>query len=152
MLFRGGNKAFTTASAKFAEEAIGETSTKVYVRVRLGRDITEIEFMLDTGAAWTMIHRDLADEHGLLRPSSAGVDDVSISTARQGLIHGSLVKCPLTIVADLGSPVQLQATVFCSEGWMGPNILGYQGALQSLRFALDPSRRATLWHFGLMDD
>ena len=70
---------------------------------------------------------------------------VTLST-RLGLLHGALYRVPLSFSADEGESLDLEATVFLSPDWTGPNFIGYQGLLQRIRFAVDPD--ANLFYFG----
>jgi hypothetical protein len=40
----------------------------------------------------------------------------------------------------------VDATIFVSPDWHGPNFIGYQGLLQRIRFAVDPE--TNLFYFG----
>jgi hypothetical protein len=62
------------------------------------------------------------------------------------LVHGALYRGPITIPAEEADPLDLEATVFLSPDWRGPNFIGYQGLLQRIRFAVDPE--VNLFYFG----
>lgn len=65
---------------------------------------------------------------------------------RLGVVHGALYRGVITIPAEEADPVDIDATVFLSPEWRGPNFIGYQGLLQRIRFAVDPE--ANLFYFG----
>ena len=65
---------------------------------------------------------------------------------RLGLIEGRLCKGWLTLLAEEGESLDLEATFFLSPQWQGGNFLGYEGALERIRFAIDP--RENLFYFG----
>jgi hypothetical protein len=47
----------------------------------------------------------------------------------------------------------MESTVFVSEDWPGPIVLGFRGFLEKLRIALDPGVRHSeqLFYFGLCE-
>ena len=42
------------------------------------------------------------------------------------------------MLADIGESLDIEATLLISPDWLGPSFLGYLGALDRLRFAIDP--------------
>jgi hypothetical protein len=52
----------------------------------------------------------------------------------------------ITIPADEGKSLDVEATAFVSPDWPWPNFIGYQGLLQRIRFAVDPE--TNLFYFG----
>ena len=73
------------------------------------------------------------------------LERVALST-RLGIFHGSLYRVPLRIDADEGETLDVEATVFLSPDWDGPNFVGYQGLLQRTRLVIDPE--TNLFYFG----
>lgn len=144
MLKREG-RVFATGEARFADRH-GSPETKIYVRFRLGDQIDELTAQLDTGATYSIIRSDLAESVGL---SAEGLANMKIST-RLGDFRGRLVRCPVTLVADLGEELLFEATVWVSDDWTGSNFLGYSGLLERIRFAVDPG--ANRFYFGSVDD
>ena len=63
-----------------------------------------------------------------------------------GVFRGQLYRGLITLLADEGSPLDVEATVFVTPDWPGPNFLGYQGLLQRIRFAVDPE--SNRFYFG----
>jgi hypothetical protein len=53
-------------------------------------------------------------------------------------------------MADRGTDVTIEATCLALKDWPGPNILGFSGFLERLRFALEPAdvHSAARIHFG----
>lgn len=68
-----------------------------------------------------------------------------IST-RLGTIGGQLIRLPLTLIAEEGASLGVDATFFVSRQWRGPTFLGYTGLLDRLRKGLDPL--ANMFYFG----
>jgi hypothetical protein len=63
----------------------------------------------------------------------------SLST-RLGLVNGQLKRTTITIIADDGNSIDVEATVFVSADWTAGNFLGYAGLLERVRFAVDRKR------------
>jgi hypothetical protein len=70
---------------------------------------------------------------------------VKLST-RLGLYDGRLYRGSLTLLAQEGESLDLEVTFFLSAQWRGSNFLGYEGAMERARFAVDP--RANRFYFG----
>jgi hypothetical protein len=58
-----------------------------------------------------------------------------------------LERVHVTLVATDGVSLDVEATVFVSADWAGPNFIGWLGFLERLRFAVDPSERR-YFYFG----
>jgi hypothetical protein len=58
------------------------------------------------------------------------------------VLSGRLERVPLSFVADIGVPLDVEASCFVSEEWPGPMVIGWKGCLDWIRFALDPSEDA----------
>ena len=104
-----------------------------------GADVSWIT-LVDTGAPWCIVKATIADALGLTTHKEAGL------STRLGVVLGELHRVPVMLLADEGRPLTVDATVFASAHWTGPNVLGYQGFLERLRFAVDPATRR--FHFG----
>ena len=63
-----------------------------------------------------------------------------------GTIQGAVYRDVLRLPADEGEPLDVEASIFLSPDWRGPNFIGYQGLLQRIRFAVDPE--VNLFYFG----
>jgi hypothetical protein len=74
--------------------------------------------------------------------------DGQVTTVRthQGDVKGRLEHIPLTLVADEGLSLEVDATFLVSKEWLGGTFLGYTGMLEKIRIALDP--RYNLFYFG----
>jgi hypothetical protein len=97
---------------------------------------------LDTGAAWSVLNVEVARRIGLL---DAQGEPLVLST-RTGKVLGKLVRAPVSLVADAGESLDLDATFFVSANWRHGTFLGYSGLLERIRFAIDPYRN--LFYFG----
>jgi hypothetical protein len=121
----------------FMSYQIGFWNLPVAVKCRVGSlEATDLA-LLDTGAEWSVIGGEVAeilkDEIGL------PTESFSIST-RLGKISGSLHRIPISLLAEQnsGDDLTVESSVFVSDEWNRPIILGYRGFLERIRFALDP--------------
>jgi hypothetical protein len=99
--------------------------------------------IVDTAAPWCIFKPDIAKM--LQSRCEAESGTVTLST-RLGPVDGVLYRVPLTLPADEGSPLKVEATAFLSPEWQGGNFIGYMGLLQRIRFAVDP--HSNLFYFG----
>ncbi len=130
-------RAWSTGSAFFwISHKIGIWPATVAVRCQTERLESEIA-LLDTGAEWSVI----GGETAILLEKQLGspIESTRMST-RLGLIDGFLHHVNITLLAgeNSGDNLTVESTVFVSEEWEGPLVLGYRGFLEKIRFALDP--------------
>ena len=130
-------------------DALGaEKGLLLAVAARLpGRSEDDL-FLLDTGAAWSLVGGDIADAIGAVAGNSG--QRVTMDT-RLGTVHGTLERVTLTLPADAGEDLQVDATVMVAPKWQGPPVLGFKGVLDRLRFAVDPGTDpagTALFYFG----
>ena len=97
---------------------------------------------VDTGAAWSILERDIAEGLGLFDKGGLAV---ALST-RKGTVNGYLVRVPMTVLADEGDSLQVDGTLFVSQDWDHGNFIGYCGLLERIRFGVDP--RTNDFYFG----
>ena len=126
----------------FADTDSADVSPKIYVRIKAGDLRAPILAQLDTGAAWSVLHVEIARRIGVL---DAEGEPITLSS-RTGRVSGRLVRAPVSLVADEGASLDLDATFFVSEHWSSGTFLGYSGLLERIRFAVDPYRNR--FYFG----
>ena len=107
----------------------------VAVACRIEDHPVEIEALLDTGATWSIIGGPLAR---VMEARLGTSGHAMILSTRFGRIHGVLHELEVVLVAERGESISLSATMLVAPGWTGPVVLGYQGFLERIRFALDP--------------
>jgi len=61
-------------------------------------------------------------------------------------VEGRLERTAVSILADEGDSLDIEATAFVSPDWKDVTFLGYSGLLERIRFAIDP--RENLFYFG----
>ena len=135
---------FTSGRVTFLDSSLENTepTAKIYVKIRPEGLESPVVAQVDTGAPWSILEPEIAEAIGALDQAGAPVTIAS----RVGDVSGHLVKVTLTLVADEGSSLDIDATVFVSREWPRGNFLGYSGLLESIRFALDPQENQ--FYFG----
>ena len=133
---------FCTGRSAFldAPPAHSESSAKLFVRFRLSG--LETLGQVDTGAAWSVIRADIAEELGLFEGDGP---EAQIST-RHGVVVGKLERLTVTFPASGGESLDIEATVFVSRAWPAGTFIGWTGLLERVRFAVDP--RENYFYFG----
>lgn len=132
-----GDERFTSGRCRYTDaDGRTEGSAKICVKVLPGDWETPILAVLDTGADWSVLNTEVAEELGLF---AAEGEPIALST-RFGTVRGYLVQTPVTLFADDGDSLRLDATVFVSTDWPphAGTFLGYSGLLERMRFAVDP--------------
>ncbi len=136
LLLGSGEPFATGASAYFdARPELREPLPRIYVEFQPGGKDRSFVALLDTGGHYCILQPDVAASI-----QDQMVDRLAPAVLRtaHGTVSGELFLHRLTLLAQQGQPLDLDATVFVSDDWPGPNILGYTGALDRLRFAIDP--------------
>jgi hypothetical protein len=119
---------------------------KIYIQIAVGTPSSSMLAMVDTGAAYSVLDADVAEELGAF--DEAGTPQVDLAT-RHGLLRGRLVRRETWIVAQEGPTLGFEATFWVSRDWTYGLVLGYSGLLERIRFAIDPI--AARFHFGSVD-
>jgi predicted aspartyl protease len=91
--------------------------------------------LLDTGADWSVVDAETAEAAG--SALSEPLDDITIHT-RYGTLPATLHRLTMTLLANEGADLAVDATVAVIQNWPGPVVLGVRGCLERLRIALDP--------------
>lgn len=135
-------KPFASGRAQYFDQAPSapEPTAKVFVRVDLtGRELLA---QVDTGAAFSMLETGIAETLDLLD----GSGERTVVDTRFGRVTGRLERVSVTLIADEGVSLEVEATFFVSREWQGKTFLGYTGLLDRIRIALDP--HANAFYFG----
>lgn len=142
-----GHENWSTGLAPFVEtENLGHRII-VGVRCRIN-DMEEDEIaLLDTGSTYTVINRELVRD---IENQLIQVREDQINTC-EGTIAGTLVELGITLLAEEGDDLPVDALALITEDWHGPVVLGYRGFLEKIRIALDPGvtlADGQLFYFG----
>jgi hypothetical protein len=92
--------------------------------------------MVDTAAPWCILDGALAT---VFETAEAILVKHQTLSSRLGDIVGDLCRTSITLLADEGDSLTVEATVFVCHDWQGPSVIGYNGLLERIRFAVDPS-------------
>ncbi len=146
MLVLTGGLPFAAARVRFEDNLpSGEESTaKIYIKIEPDALGVAVLAQVDTGAAWSVLEREVSEALGLLD----GDGPVVRLQTRFGPKDGRLERTLITLLADEGESLEFEATVFVSRDWPAGNFVGYNGLLERLRFAVDPADNQ--FYFGLI--
>lgn len=138
-----GGEPFTSGRMRFDDTLPGATvAPRIVIKIQPSGLDMPIRAQLDTGAEWSVLERDIAENLGLLDASGPSVR----YTTRLGTFEGRLVKHTVTLLADEGDSLDVNATLLVSSEWTAHSFLGYRGLLETIRFALDPQNNT--FYFG----
>jgi hypothetical protein len=130
-------------STYLADALQGAHRLFITVACRVGSLPGRTYALLDTAGEWCVLTPAQATELGL--EPGADLPPAVLST-RFGAIRGRIERLPVTLLAQEGEDLTLDATWFVSEDWPGPPVIGWKGCLERLRFALDPDDES--FYFG----
>ena|SRR5579859_3204670 len=122
-------------------------NTRIVVTLQFGSRLIS-NAVIDTGALWCILNPEKAEQIAPHQKEQLGTERLIV----RGLTYtGHLFRIPVTVIADEGSDLIVDATVFVpvlqeDEQWLHPNFLGLDGFLDRLRFAVDPAENA--FYFG----
>ena len=120
-----------------------EAQPRIYVKFRLEGADFSFWALLDTGAHFCLLNEAAASS--LRGGLTEGLGRITLRTS-YGPIEGNLYRHRITLIAEVGQSLDIDATVFIPPGWQGPCFLGYAGVLERVRFAIDP--RTNQFGFG----
>ena len=145
LFFKRDEPSFASGIARYldVDRDKPDKEPRILVRVALGTLENLVFAVLDTAAPWCVFRQDVNTR---LQPSLIPIPGGITLSTRLGLFHGDLYRGQLRLVAEEGESLDVEATVFVTPDWPGPNFLGYQGFLQRIRFAVDPE--SNLFYFG----
>jgi len=153
-LIRQANLSNELWSSGYASFFVGQKSgpwrLPLAVRCRIGNLDLNYLALLDTGAEWSVI----GGETAMILENELGLPTESFfMSTRLGKIIGALHRVNITLLAEnnCGHDLTIESSVFVSEEWDGPVVLGFRGFLERIRFALDPgtAHDEQLFYFGM---
>jgi hypothetical protein len=145
LLLGRGHTPFATGSLQYIENRREITGSEARILVPLSLELISktVLAVVDTAAPWCIFEPEVGSH---LRQLVSPVEEQVVLSTRLGTLKGSLYRVPLRLPAAEGDSLDVEATVFLSPDWPGPNFIGYQGLLQRIRFAVDPE--TNLFYFG----
>ncbi len=141
------DRPFATGSTQFLDDLPDESlkESRIVLPIRVGNSAENRFAIVDTGCPWCILQWAIAKEVGL--PLGEGTH-VAMNT-RFGRMEGELHRLPITLLAEEGKSLSIEATVFVCEYWPGANFIGYNGYLERIRFAVDAF--SNRFYFGQSD-
>jgi hypothetical protein len=133
-----GNSRYVDADPEFPG-----LDARIVIHVAINQFPRPVLAIMDTAAPWCIFEPEVGM---VLRQTFVVVQERVVLSTRLGRFGGTLYRGLITLPVDLGEPLDIEATVFLSPEWRGPNFLGYEGLLQRIRFAVDPENN--LFYFG----
>lgn len=142
---------FCTGSCNYSDHRsrTEQTAPKIYIQARLEGQL--FVSAVDTGGVYVLCDPEISEFVDLSKLERYRTDLVKTSF---GKFNGVLYRAELAILAEEGTSVRIDATVFIpdlgeGEKWPFPQlVLGYQGCLERMKFAVDPSTDPGWFHFG----
>jgi hypothetical protein len=145
VLYQQDGSPFATGKSVYLDEDLSQPSATARIQVRVAFEGQQMLALLDTGAAWSVVQTEFARALGLLERDG----EPKTISSRHGTHDGKLVRVTAELLAEEGTSIQLDSTVFVSEDWTAGTFVGYHGLLERVRFAVDPSENSFL--FGPFD-
>ena len=139
---------FATGGARYrdSDSAIPGYGARMYIQVRPEPLPFAVLAMVDTAAPWCIFRPEIARILGDHLEAMPG--EAKLST-RLGEFRGTLYRGLLTVLAQEGDSLEVEATIFVSADWPGGDFVGYEGFLQRFRFAVDP--HVSMFYFGQVE-
>ncbi len=138
MLYGPDGKSFATGKATYYDTDLSNLNRQnaIYPQIilPLGTGIS-VYALVNTGAPYCIFDNEITQMLGL--DFSAG-EPIELST-RVGKISGTIQRLPITLAAEEGNSLEIDASVFVSEQWYYGHFLGYSGFLERFRFVVDPA-------------
>ena len=141
MLFRSDGSVFASGTSSCFDEDRDARSDNARIHVRVEFDGVAVFAMLDTGASWSVVNAELAEDLGLFDRDGEPVD----VSSRMGTFRGKLVRAVARLLAEAGESVEVESTLFVSREWPAGNFIGYSGLLERIRFAVDPDTNSFMF-------
>jgi hypothetical protein len=129
-----------------AERAGPRQPPRIVVQIQPKPLTNHILAVLDTAAPWCILTPQIGD---LIADELEEIPEAVRLSTRLGTFDGRLYRGSLTLLAEEGESLDLEVTFFIFPLWQGGNFLGYEGALERTRFAVDP--QSNLFYFGATD-
>lgn len=132
---------FTTGWATYVDS---DPTHGPVARIRIPMLVGKLRVLalLDTGAQYSVLKRELAEYLGLTEADGQSIE----LSWRKGRVTGKLVRTDVTLLAEHGESLLIDATVFIPDDVEMANFIGYSNFLDRVRFAVDP--QSNHFHFG----
>jgi hypothetical protein len=117
----------------------------IAVECRIEGIANHLVALLDTGAEWSLLPTEVAEELGY---GPEYDEPVEVYGVRGGTLTGRRVKLLTSFPAAEGDELTINASWFIPDNWVGPVVIGWSGCLEGFRCALDPTPANEYFYFG----
>lgn len=142
------NEPFATGAIAYRIPQQGADAARITIGVEIEENLTEA--IIDTGAPYIVCSPWLAR---LINLDPDRVREKITMRIRGYKIEGVLYRLRLSLLADEGEPLAIEAPAFIpdsmqefTEGFLPRSFIGLSACLESICFAIDPNRE--LFYFG----
>jgi len=140
MLYYEDRHLFSTGMVTYQYRPVreGDDTPRIILPVQIGEQLTSA--FVDTGGAYFVCDPNLVDELQIDPQEAIGTAAIRIRGVRY---DGRLHRLPVTLQAEVGHPLSVDATVFIpqltpGQSWDLSSVIGLTGFLERIRFAVDP--------------
>jgi hypothetical protein len=142
-----GSDEFVQGMVPYADFDGTQQHTRIIIPVTFG-NMTFTTAIVDTGAPWCVLRPE--ETYGLNVNVFENLGDETL-IIRGGAYTGKLYRMPVSLEADAGAGLTVEAKVFIpileqGQVYSLPNFVGFEGFLELIRFAVDPGQN--LFYFG----
>lgn len=144
MLRHDDGTIFACSWTSYADQIGKHPESRIYVLVQFDT-LPKTFAVLDTGAPWCVLNEEQAKE---LNPNYKDeAIDTKCLNIRGEKTEGVLIRLPVTICAEQGLDIVVDATVFVPQDERNlPNFIGLDGFLSRIKFAINP--QSNVFYFG----
>ena len=144
-------RSFAQGACTFLYHPATEEDVTPRIIVAVQIEGLQTETVVDTGGVYLVCDPEIADLLDVDPARGLGIAELNIRGIK---VSGSLHRLSLTLLAEQGQSIELEATAFVprlqpNEPWKLPSFMGLMGCLERLRFAVDPS--TDTFYFGALD-
>jgi len=136
---------FTTGRATYRdlhpENVSGKSAIYIQVVLPINTGVS-LYAIVDTGSPYCIFDTEIADALGFSFDDGEGI---KLRTP-YGEVTGTIQRLTISLVAEQGDSLEVDASVFVTDDRRYGNFLGYSGLLERIRFAFDP--RTNSFYFG----
>jgi hypothetical protein len=125
-----------------------QSTARIFIPVTFA-DTVRTTAIIDTASPWCIL--DPEEAEGIDTTILEWLLNVEDLRTARGNISGNLYRMSISLEAARGQGISIESKVLVPtlnlyQEWRLPNFIGFEGFLDMIRFAVDPSRR--LFYFG----
>ena len=102
------------------DPSLKSTQPSIHVSIALEADVPILSFArLDPATPWVVLNSEVNEQIGLHATST----EIELRTVA-GLMKGCLERFPITLLAEQGVPLEIEATLFVCNDWQPREFFG----------------------------